>query len=85
MVLEHRGVYRSESATICSIASQFGCSSETLHKWVRQAEQDKGLRPGLSSDQLAELRELEQSLTERNGMKRVGRPGFEPEPAEETS
>ena len=27
-------------------------------KWVRRAETDQGVRPGLSSDQLAELKEL---------------------------
>ena len=27
-------------------------------RWVRRAEQDQGVRPGLSSDQLAELGEL---------------------------
>ena len=58
MVSEHRGEHRSEWAAICSIAEKFGCSSETLRKWVRRAEQEKGERPGLSSDQLVELREL---------------------------
>ena len=50
MVLEHRGEHRWEWAAICSIAEKFGCSSETLRKWVRRAETDQGLRPGLSSD-----------------------------------
>ena len=50
MVLEHRGEHRSEWAVICSIAEKFGCSSEALRKWVRQAEGDQGLRPGLSTD-----------------------------------
>ena len=27
-------------AAICSIAEKFGCSSETLRKWVRRAETD---------------------------------------------
>ena len=58
MVSEHRGEHRSEWAAICSIAEKFGCSSETLRKWVRRAERDQGLRPGLSTDQLAELGEL---------------------------
>ena len=40
LVLEHRGEHRSEWAAICSIAEKFGCSSETLHKWVRQAEHE---------------------------------------------
>ena len=38
MVLEHRGEHRWEWAAICSIAEKFGCSSETLRKWVRRAE-----------------------------------------------
>ena len=58
MVSEHRGDHRFGWAAICSIAEKFGCSSETLRKWVRRAEQDQGVRPGLGSDQLVELREL---------------------------
>ena len=58
MVLEHRGEHRFGWAAICSGAEKFGCSSETLRLWVRRAETDQGLRPGLSSDQLAELKEL---------------------------
>ena len=44
------GSTASEWAAICSIAEKFGCSSETLRKWVRRAETDQGLRPGLSSE-----------------------------------
>jgi len=58
LVLEHRGEHRSEWAAICSVAEKFGCSSETLRLWVRRAERDQGVRPGLTSEQLAELREL---------------------------
>ena len=58
LVSEHRGEHRSEWAAICLIAEKFGCAAETLRKWVRQAERDLGTRPGLTSDQLAELREL---------------------------
>ena len=43
---------------ICSVAAKFGCSSETLRKWVRQAEKDQGLRSGLTSDEQAELVDL---------------------------
>ena len=64
MVSEHRGEHRSEWAAICSIASKFGCSSETLRLWVRQAERDQEVRPGLSSEQLAELRELRREVRE---------------------
>ena len=64
LVSEHRGEHRWEWAAICSIAEKFGCSSETLRKWVRRAETDQGLRPGLSSDQLAELKELRREVRE---------------------
>ncbi len=64
MVSEHRGEHRWEWAAICSIAEKFGCASETLRKWVRPAERDKGVRSGLSSDQLTELGELRREVRE---------------------
>jgi transposase len=64
MVFEHRSEYEGEWAAICSIASKFGCSSETLRNWVRQAERDRGDRAGLTSDQLAELKELRREVAE---------------------
>jgi len=64
MVLEHRAEHESEWAAITSIASKLGCSSETLRNWVRRAERDRGERPGLTTDQLAELRELRREVIE---------------------
>ena len=64
MVSEHRGEHRWEWAAICSIAEKFGCSSETLRKWVRQAERDQGLRAGLSSSERERLRALEREVRE---------------------
>src|SRR5688500_20221278 len=46
MVLEHGGDHASQWAAIGSIAAKIGCTTETLRKWVRQAERDQGLRPG---------------------------------------
>ena len=37
---------------------KFGCSLETLRKWVQWAERDQGLSGGLTSGQLSELGEL---------------------------
>ena len=64
MVSEHRGEHRSEWAAICSIAEKFGCSSETLRKWVRRAETDQGLRAGLTSPERERLKALEREVRE---------------------
>jgi transposase len=47
MVIEHTGEHPSQWAAIQSIASKIGCTDETLRGWVRQAERDQGIRPGL--------------------------------------
>jgi transposase len=57
LVFEHQDEHPSQWAAITSIAHKFGVSSETLRKWVRRAETDDGLRPGLTSDE-REVREL---------------------------
>jgi transposase len=54
----------SQWAAICSIAHKFGMSSETLRKWVRRAETDDGLRPGLTSDERQRLKTLEREVRE---------------------
>ena len=51
-------------AAICSGAEKFGCSSETLRKWVRRAETDQGLRPGLSCPERERLRALRREVRE---------------------
>jgi len=64
MVFEHMGEHGSQWDTIRSIASKIGCTPETLRKWVRQAERDQGLRPGLTSDERSRLKELERETRE---------------------
>jgi len=58
LVFEHRDEYDSEWAAMTSIADKFGCSPETLRIWVRKTERDSGHRPGLTSADADELREL---------------------------
>lgn len=64
MVLEHRDEYDTEWHAICSIAEKFGASSETVRKWVRQAEVDDGARPGVTSAEQQRIRELERENRE---------------------
>ncbi len=64
LVFEHRGEHHWQWAAITSIAQKFGMSAETLRKWVRTAEIDDGLRPGLTSDERARLKDLERENRE---------------------
>ena len=64
MVVEHQDEYESQWAAITSIAGKIGCSTETLRNWVRQAERDAGQRSGLTSGDVAELRELRREVAE---------------------
>ena len=59
MVLEHQGEYPSQWRAICSIAESLGVHRESLRVWVRRAETDAGVRPGLTSDERQRLKQLE--------------------------
>ena len=47
-----------------SIAEKLGCTVEALRRWVRQAERDTGERPGLTTDERAELKRLQREIFE---------------------
>jgi transposase len=64
MVLDHTEEHGSQWATICSIAGMLGMTSETLRRWVRQAERNEGLRPGLTSDERSRMKEIERENRE---------------------
>ncbi len=64
LVLDHRGEYESEWAAITSIATKSGMTAETLRKWVRQAEVDQGVRPGVTSEESERVRGLERENRE---------------------
>lgn len=65
MVAEVRPEYRSDWPAICAVASRLGIgSAETLRKWVRQAEVDAGRRPGVSSEESAEIKRLKRENAE---------------------
>ena len=64
MVLEHQDGHGSQWAAIESIAGKIGCASETLRNWVRRAERDQGLRPGLTTDERVRMKALEREVRE---------------------
>ena len=65
MVAEMRPEYPSDWPAICAVAEKLGIgTAETLRKWVRQAEVDAGARPGVSSEESAEIRRLKRENAE---------------------
>lgn len=64
MVLEHQAEHGSQWATILSIAGKIGCTAQSLHRWVAQAERDHGKRAGLSTAEKDRLKELERENRE---------------------
>lgn len=64
MVEEHGAEHSSQWAAMDAIAPKLGCTSETLRRWVRQAERDAGQRAGLTTDERQRLKELERENRE---------------------
>jgi transposase len=63
-VLEHRGEHESQWKAIASIAAKIGCSGETLRSWIRQAERDRGLRAGVTTEEHDRIKALEREVRE---------------------
>ena len=59
MVFDRTPDHPSQWATIRSVAEKIGCPVEVLRRWVRQAERDRGARPGLTTDERHRLKQLE--------------------------
>lgn len=64
LVMECQTEYDSQWEAIRSIAAKVNISTETLRKWVRQAEVDAGQRPGTSSEESDELKRLRRENAE---------------------
>ena len=64
LVEEQRQAHESEWAAMRSVAAKLGCTTETLRKWVRQAERDRGHRAGLTTDERALLKEQAREIRE---------------------
>src|SRR5215207_6699054 len=56
--------YETEWAAIQAVASRLGVNSETLRKWQRRSEIDAGTRPGVTTEEQAEIRRLKKENAE---------------------
>ena len=64
MVLDHQHEYASQWEAICSVSDKLGPTPETVRKWIRQAEVDGGTRPGVTSQEAAEIKRLKRENAE---------------------
>jgi transposase len=64
LVLEGSGDHPTQWAAINSVAAKIGCTTETLRKWVRQAERDGGGRPGPTTAERDRIKALEREVRE---------------------
>jgi len=54
----------SLNAAVVRIAPRVGVNKDTLRGWCKQAEIDAGRRPGVTTDDAAEIKELRQQVQE---------------------
>ena len=64
MVRDHEHEYPSQWKAVQSISKKLGVNHETLRIWVRRGEVDSGVRPGLTTDERARIRQLERENKE---------------------
>jgi transposase len=58
-VLDHEGEHLSRWAAVCFIAAKIGCSTQSLHEWVKKAEVDKGVPAGVPTEVTENLKAFE--------------------------
>jgi transposase-like protein len=58
LVREHQAEYPSLTAAAAAVARCERLGTDTVRRWVVQAEIDAGERPGPTSEELAEIKEL---------------------------
>lgn len=58
LVQDHQGEYSSLTAASAVVAKQLGVGKESVRRWVLQAQVDGGDRPGVTSEESAEIKRL---------------------------
>jgi len=64
LVWQLRKELGTSHGTIQRVADQIGCGVESLRTWVKQADIDEGVEPGLTSTEAKRIKELEQENRE---------------------
>ena len=64
MVRTLRGELGTEQGTVQRVAEQLGYGTESVRVWVRQADIDEGHAPGVSTEESARVKALEQEVCE---------------------
>jgi transposase-like protein len=64
MVRTLRTELGTEQGTVARVARQLGYGVESVRSWVRQADIDDGHVPGVSTAEIARIKELEQENRE---------------------
>jgi transposase-like protein len=65
MVFGHTPEHASQWAAIRSVGDKLGIRTESLRRWVRQAERDAGQRPGLTTTERDEFKHVSASAVRR--------------------
>ncbi|MCW2731628.1 MAG: Transposase [Mycobacterium sp.] len=64
MVRTLRSELGTEQGTVSRVARQLGYGVESVRSWVRQADIDDGCAPGMSTEESARIKQLEQENRE---------------------
>ena len=64
LVRQLRKELGTSHGTIQRVADQIGCGVESLRTWVKQADIDEGVEPGVSTAEAKRIKDLEQENRE---------------------
>lgn len=77
LVREHQQEYPTQTAAVTAVARQEGVSRESVRRWLAQAEIDDGARPGVTSEESAEIKRLKAENRRLKEGQRDPAPGLE--------
>ncbi len=60
LALTNEHDHSSPWAPISSIAAKIGCTPETLRSWIKKIEVDSGAKPGVSTDPVNPVKDLQE-------------------------